>query len=239
MKTVAVLAILCQSAHRNNSHYLPLVLALYLYSAGARVDAITLLNHLGISVSYNVLKSQLENIASSSMAMIKDQSTNHRLVGTWDNFEYRENVHGERVGDTVKFCSVTMALWVKNGWEIPSTGLKQSMWAPTRGLPNAERLVWSVYGPDHADLRKQCVWSHRFHVFKAAFPDKDLDFTLAMPIVDRIDCSKVGATEAHAFAPSMFNESSTTENMSVFEDLNIHQMGIEKTDPRWEDWLTI
>ncbi|MCJ1471183.1 hypothetical protein MMC07_009831, partial [Pseudocyphellaria aurata] len=50
---------------------------------------------------------------------------------------------------------------------------------------------------------------------------------------------KAGATEAHAFAPSMFNESSTTGNISVFEDLNVHQIGIEKTDPQWEDWLTI
>ncbi|MCJ1462377.1 hypothetical protein MMC07_000977 [Pseudocyphellaria aurata] len=122
MKTVAVLAILCRSAHRNNSHYLPLVLALYLYSAGAKVDALTLLNHLGLSVSYDVLPKQLKHIALTSIELIKDQSTNRRLVGTWDNFEYRENVHGERVGDTVKFRSVTMALWIKNGWKISPTG---------------------------------------------------------------------------------------------------------------------
>lgn len=55
MKIVAILVILCRSAHRNNSNYIPLLIAMYMYSAGARVDAITLLNHLGFSVSYDVL----------------------------------------------------------------------------------------------------------------------------------------------------------------------------------------
>ncbi|MCJ1471086.1 hypothetical protein MMC07_009734 [Pseudocyphellaria aurata] len=213
MKTVAVLAILCKTAHCNNSNYLPLLLALYLYSAGARVDAITVFNHLWLSVSYQVLQKKLQDLAFLSMDFIKQQSTNRRLVGTWDNFEYCENVHGERIGDTVKFRLVTMALWVKNGWKIPPAGLK---------------------------LRKQCIWSHRSHSFKAAFPDEKLDIShLSIPIVDRIDYSKVGATEAHAFAPSMFSESSTAGNILVFKDLNVIQMGIEKDDPRWDDWLTL
>lgn len=48
MKIITILVIFCRSAHRNNSNYLPLLMALYLYSAGACVDAITLLNHLGL-----------------------------------------------------------------------------------------------------------------------------------------------------------------------------------------------
>lgn len=60
MKLVAILVILCRSAHRNNSNYLPLMIGLYLYSAGARVDALMLLNRLGLSVSYDVLQKALE-----------------------------------------------------------------------------------------------------------------------------------------------------------------------------------
>ena len=116
MKIIAVLVILCRSAHRNNSNYIPLFIALYLYSAGARVDAITLLNHLGLSVSYQVLQSKLRDITATSKQWIKDQAQNRQLVGTRDNFEFRENVHGERVGDIVKFRSITMALWIEKGW---------------------------------------------------------------------------------------------------------------------------
>lgn len=68
MKIVAILVILCRSAHRNNSNYLPLLIALYLYSAGARVSAITLLNHLGLSVSSDVLQKKLKDITTSSIA---------------------------------------------------------------------------------------------------------------------------------------------------------------------------
>lgn len=239
MKLVAILAILCRSAHRNNSNYLPLMIGLYLYSAGARVDAITLLNRLGLSVSYDVLQKSLRNITLASQAWIKEQATNCKLVGTWDNFEYRENVHDERVGDTVKFRSVTMALWIKNGWRIPIGGLKQSMWDSNREFPDTVDLLDSVYGPAGAFIRDQCICCHQFNAFRVAFPEESLEYNLSMPAIDIIDCKTKGATEAYAFAPSMFSESSTVGNMSVFEDLNVNQMGIDKIDPRWDDWLTI
>ena len=147
MKLVAILAILYRSAYRNNSNYLPLMIGLYLYSAGACVDAIILLNRLGLLVLYDVLQKSLRNITLASQAWIKEQATNCKLVGTWDNFEYRENVHGERIGDTVKFRSITMALWIKNGWRISIGGLKQSMWDSNREFPDTVDLLDSVYGP--------------------------------------------------------------------------------------------
>lgn len=60
-----------------------------------------------------------------------------------------------------------------------------------------------------------------------------------MPNINKIDCRTKGNTEAHAFAPSIFSKSSTAGNISVFQDLNVDQMGIKKIDPRWNDWLTI
>lgn len=55
MKIVVVLVILCQSAHQNNSNYFLLLIALYIYSASAKIDAITLFNCFGLFVSYKVL----------------------------------------------------------------------------------------------------------------------------------------------------------------------------------------
>ncbi len=89
MKLLAILVIICRSAHQNNSNYIPLFVAMYMYSAGAKVDAITLLNRLGLSVSYNVLLRKLRSITTSSAAFIKKQASNCKLVGTWDNFQYR------------------------------------------------------------------------------------------------------------------------------------------------------
>lgn len=52
-----------------------------------------------------------------------------------------------------------------------------------------------------------------------------------MLIFNIINYKKEGATKAYAFAPSMFSKSSITGNIFVFEDLNVIQMGINKTDP--------
>lgn len=71
IKLIGILVILYRSTHQNNSNYVHLMIALYLYSAGIRVDAITLLNHFGFSVSYNVLQKQLKNTTFASQALIK------------------------------------------------------------------------------------------------------------------------------------------------------------------------
>lgn len=51
-----------------------------------------------------------------------------------------------------------------------------------------------------------------------------------MPVIDRINCKLEGKTEAYAFALSIFNESSLAGNQSVFKDLNVIQLDIDKTD---------
>ena len=125
MKFLTILVVMCRLTYQNNSNYILLHIAMYLYSAGAKVDAITLLNHLGFSVSYNSLLQKLRDIKAHSTTFIKKQANNCKLVGFWDNFEYRKNVVNERIGDIVKFRSVTMTLWIKNGWRISVGGLGQ------------------------------------------------------------------------------------------------------------------
>lgn len=82
------MVILSRSAHQNNSNYVPLLIALYMYSAGAQVDVITLFNHLDLSVSYDVLQKKLHNVTKSTTMWIKRQGSNRKLVGSWDNFEF-------------------------------------------------------------------------------------------------------------------------------------------------------
>lgn len=125
IKIVVILVTLCCSTYQNNSNYIPLLIAIYIYLVGARVDAITFFNHLGLSVSYDVLQKQLKKVTTLSISWIKSQGLNCKLVGSWDNFKFCENVHGERTGDKVKFRSVTMALQIKQSWRIPKDGLQQ------------------------------------------------------------------------------------------------------------------
>ena len=101
------------------------------------------------------------------------------------------------------------------------------------------RLVVDVFGPEGSRIHHQCVRFHRFRSFVATFPSIKLLYSASMPALNCINCRVEGKTKAYAFAPFMFSKSSLTGNISVFEDLNIVQMGIDKTDARWSDWLTI
>lgn len=85
-------------------------------------------------------------MTTSTITWIKSQGLNRKLVGSWDNFEFRENVHGERIGDKVKFLSVTMALWNKKGWHIPDGSLQQWMWDSKRESPTAYSITSMVFG---------------------------------------------------------------------------------------------
>lgn len=66
MILITILVILCRSAHENNSNHFPLLIALYLYFADARVNAITFLNYLGLLVSHLVLLRKLGDITTTS-----------------------------------------------------------------------------------------------------------------------------------------------------------------------------
>lgn len=110
IKLMAIFVILYRFAYWNKSNDISLLMAIYLYFAGAMVDAITFLNYLGISVLYNVLLRKLKSITVSNSAFIKALVSNHKLIGTWDNFDNKENVADKRIGDIVKFRSVTI-LW--------------------------------------------------------------------------------------------------------------------------------
>ena len=55
MKLIIVLTILYYSIYQNNSNYFVFQIDLYLYFAKTKIKAIIFLNHLGFSISYNML----------------------------------------------------------------------------------------------------------------------------------------------------------------------------------------
>lgn len=51
-----------------------------------------------------------------------------------------------------------------------------------------------------------------------------------MPAIYIIDCKRERLTKSFFFTLSMFIEASIAGNLAVFKDLNILQLGLEKTD---------
>lgn len=101
IKLLIIFVIICQSTCRKNTNYISLLVAIYIYSAGTKIDTITLLNRLGLFVLYNVFLRKLGSITSSSITFIKEQVSNYKFIGIWNNFEYQESVSKKRIGDIV------------------------------------------------------------------------------------------------------------------------------------------
>lgn len=70
MKRLAVFVIMCRLAHQNNSNYIPFLIAIYFYSAEAKVDLITLLNCFRLSILYNLFLKKLKDIKAYSTVFI-------------------------------------------------------------------------------------------------------------------------------------------------------------------------
>lgn len=62
------------------------------------------------------------------------------------------------------------------------------------------------------------------------FLEKSLSSSTSIPVIDWIKCKLDEKTEAYTFVSSIFSESLLTDNQSVFKDLNVIQLGIDKTD---------
>lgn len=105
---------------------------------------------------------------------------------------------------------------------------------------DSENVASRPFHEESTHIRSQYTCVHRFKAFPAGFPQKAFQYSpKPIPRLNIIDCKREEKTEAFTFAPSMYNKSSLSDNIGMFEDLNVIQMGINKTDVRWNDWLTI
>lgn len=132
-----------------------------------------------------------------------------------------------------------MAFQIKNGWRIPAMGLKQWTQNVKQDKINLEELDMRIFGPKGIKVQNQYIKLHQFRVFLAAFPAFTFSYTLSMPKINVSDCKTERKMETYAFVPSIFSESSLSNNLLVFENFIIIQMGIDKTDSQQDDWLTI
>lgn len=113
------------------------------------------------------------------------------------------------------------------------------MWNSKQDMIDSEELGIRLFGPESIKVRDQCVRSYQFKAFLTALPLFSFSYRSSIPKINVIDCKTEGKAEAYAFVPSMFSQSSLSGNILMFEDLNVIQMSINKTNSQWDDWLII
>ena len=60
-----------------------------------------------------------------------------------------------------------------------------------------------------------------------------------MPAINIIDCKYKRSIKSFLFAASIFSKSSTIDNFAIFENVNILQMWLKKTNAQWLNRLTL
>lgn len=102
------------------------------------------------------------------------------------------------------------------------------------------KLAEDLFGIEGTQIYYQYIRFYYYWLFVAVFLSTNLLYTSTLILViNYIDCKVGENTKTFMFTSSMFNESSFACNISAFEDLIITQLGIEKTDVCYSNWLTI
>ncbi|KAI9780358.1 MAG: hypothetical protein M1839_006781 [Geoglossum umbratile] len=121
-----VLAIICFSRHRDTCNNLPTVLGLHLHSHGAKWRLIELMNHLGVSISYQAVIPAVKAILEKAKNNIAHAGSAEDSITAYDNFEQTMGVKEQRIGDNSEFNSVTTGEVIQ-GHDIPCGSLHQNM----------------------------------------------------------------------------------------------------------------
>lgn len=80
MKLLAIFVIIYRSTHQNFNNYVSLYIIIYMYSAGAKIDTITVFNYPGLFILYNLVLKKLRSIITSSATSIKKEASNCKLI---------------------------------------------------------------------------------------------------------------------------------------------------------------
>lgn len=76
-------------------------------------------------------------------------------------------------------------------------------------------------------------------VFCASFPTLIFDYFSAISIINCIDYKTERKTIAYDFIPFIFNKVSIIRNIVLLEDLNIFQIGVDKTNSYYANHFMI
>lgn len=133
---ITILVILGMSAHRNSATNISTIFGLYFLGSGVQRRVLECLHHLGLVPSCKVLykhQKDMKDLAEKQLSLLGQDPG---LVISWDNFDFRDPIRHERLGDGSKFQSVTTA--------VASIGYR---FGDTHGLSRLHRRTLEPFDP--------------------------------------------------------------------------------------------
>ena len=148
---VLIFSILCFTRRRNTCNNIPRLLGLYFQSMGVKRRVLQVLAGLGVCESYHTINHLNEGIATEATTRLADAGTRSDTVIIYDNFDYKERVQHQRIGDHGSMRSVTSELLLHG--TLPPEGLRQDMLREE--VPLKLKDIINAPGNQYDDVQKK------------------------------------------------------------------------------------
>ncbi|KAJ3531453.1 hypothetical protein NMY22_g8150 [Coprinellus aureogranulatus] len=225
-----VFAILAQCRNERASHF-QTVLCVYLLACGATRSLFEVLNHAGLSLSYDAAIRKLKSLAFENLEELCRLAKEKKFMIVWDNINIAFRVGQQRTdnkdhfdnGTTSTFIPVFGAARGDNPLDhLPSRTTRKITfdYHPTALLPSTTAIL---------EVEEMQLW-HIREILLDAYPDlraqfKDAD--LSPPSVDSIPLHK---TKQYPLPAAFIDESTIDGTLDIIDHILFRTLGMSEAD---------
>ena len=244
---VMITSMIIRSCRPRSANMFGRMLGLHLSNTGCTRRALTLLNKLGVTESYQALLDAKKDLAEYHQEQLKSISQRRDLIFAWDNFDWQERVRHQSVGHTHRMHSVTTARVIV-ARDIPNEGLAQKDFTHDGKFQfdDFAEAPGLIEGDDPSiNISRHLIAKS----INALFPNSTKDFwetedpraqtkslNYPMPTITLLDTQK---TESYQLGPILENEGTIEGTAAAKDNIFQKQMGWGKEEEKIQSCLFI
>ena len=234
---VMITSMILLSCRPRSSNMFSRMLGLHLSNTGCTRRALTLLNKLGVTESYQTLLDAKKDLAEYHQEQLKGIGQRRDIIFAWDNFNWQERVRHQSVGHTHRMHSVTTAR-VIIARDVPKEGLTQEDFTRNGQFDFDDFAEASGLKDDDlsTDISRHLIAKSIY----ALFPNSTKEFwetedpethtktlNYPMPNINLLDPQK---TESYQLGPILENEGTIEGTAAAKNNIYQKQMGWGKEE---------
>jgi hypothetical protein len=226
-----VFSIICFTRRRNTCDNIPKLLGLYFQSMGTKRRVQQTLSGLGVSEAYQTITKLNDAIAADALEHLATAGKRPDIIVVYDNFDYKENVTHQRMGDTGTMRNVTTGKLIY-GRCMPPDGLRQDMLNEQVQLSLKDVMLapGNIYDETQKQISMFCI----HNTVRQQFPNAIADIYRLSPCSEismpRINVLKAEKTHHFSLGPIPHNEGTTKGTYDVLETIFVEQFHREPKD---------
>jgi uncharacterized protein DUF6589 len=236
---VMITSMILHSCRPRSGNMFSRMLGLHLSNTGCTRRAITLLNKLGVTESYQTLLDAKKDLAEYHQEQLKGIGQRRDIIFAWDNFDWQERVRHQSVGHTHRMHSVTTARVIV-ARDVPKEGLSQKDFTHDGKfeLDDFTEAPGIIEDDLSIDISRHLIVKSIY----ALFPNSTKEFwetedprthtktlNYPMPTINLLDPQK---TESYQLGPILENEGTIEGTAAAKNNIYQKQMGWGKEEEK-------